>query len=51
MAAENSITQNNSDLNLYDVSDDDMDEDIFFQQNKSQNVEVEKSEIEEYFIK
>ena len=51
MAAENSTTQNNSDSNLYDVFDDDMDEDIFSQQNKSQNVEVERSEIEEYFIK
>ena len=29
MAAENSTTQNNSDSNLYDVFDDDMDEDIF----------------------
>ena len=49
---KNSITQsNNSNSNLYDVFDDDMNEDIFSQQNKSQNVEVAKSEIEEYFIK
>ena len=36
MTTENSITQsNNSNSNLYDVSDDDMNEDIFSQQNKS----------------
>ena len=52
MIIKNSITQsNNSNSNLYDMFDDDMNEDIFSQQNKSQNVEIEKSEIEEYFIK
>lgn len=51
---ENSITQsNNSEPNLYNVSDDDMDEELFSKQNRSQNIDVEdeESEIEKYFIK
>ena len=52
MAIENSTTRESDnpdpDSELYDVSD--MDEDIYAPENRSQNVEVEKSEIEKYFV-
>ena len=50
MAIELFTTQSNdSELNLYDVSD--MDEDIYTPENISQNIDIEKNEIEDYFVK
>lgn len=50
MTNENSIIQQSNNLNeLYNLSD--IDENIYAPENRSQNVEIEISEIEKYFFK